>query len=83
MADDGAALAVRSSPEAPPTSRHSLLLRVAGSLLGGVLLVLAFPPYDLMWLAPVAVALMTLSWHGARARRGFWLGYLSGAIFLG
>jgi apolipoprotein N-acyltransferase len=82
MADDGAALAVRSPQEAPPTSRQRLLLRVAGSLLGGVLLVLAFPPYDLMWLAPLAVAVMTLSWHGVRARRGFWLGYLSGATFL-
>ncbi len=82
MADEDAALAVESSPQAPPTVRSSLLPRVAGSLLGGVLLVLAFPPYDLMWLAPVAVALMTLAWHGVRARRGFWLGYVSGATFL-
>jgi apolipoprotein N-acyltransferase len=82
MADDDAALAVESSPQAAPTPRSSLLMRVAASMGGGALLVLAFPPYDLVWLAPLAVALMTLSWHGVRARRGFWLGWLSGAAFL-
>jgi apolipoprotein N-acyltransferase len=63
-------------------SRRGLLLRVAGSVGGGALLVLSFPPFDLVWLAPPALALMTLSWHGVRARRGLWLGYLAGLVFL-
>jgi apolipoprotein N-acyltransferase len=64
------------------SSRRELLPRVLGSLLGGALLVLSFPPYNVVWLAPPALALMTLSWHGVRARRGLWLGYLAGAAFL-
>ncbi|MFN8156577.1 MAG: apolipoprotein N-acyltransferase [Candidatus Nanopelagicales bacterium] len=63
-------------------ARARLLLRVVGSVLGGLLLVLSFPPYDVVWLAPPALAMMTLSWHGVRARRGFWLGLLAGAAFL-
>jgi apolipoprotein N-acyltransferase len=69
-------------PAVATSSRRSLLLRVASSLGGGALLVLSFPPYDLVWLAPPALALMTLSWHGVRARRGLWLGYLAGGVFL-
>jgi apolipoprotein N-acyltransferase len=61
---------------------RSTLLRAAGSLLGGLLLVLSFPPFDVVWLAPPALALMTLSWHGVRARRGLWLGYVAGLGFL-
>ena len=53
-------------------ARDRLLLRV----------LVSFPPYDLVWLAPPALAVMTLSWHGVRARRGFWLGLLAGAVFL-
>jgi apolipoprotein N-acyltransferase len=67
---------------APRPDRVRTLLRALGSLLGGALLVLSFPPYDVVWLAPPALALMTLSWHGVRARRGFWLGYLAGLAFL-
>ena len=69
-------------PAVATSSRRSLLLRVAGSLGGGALLVLSFPPYDLVWLAPPALAMLTLSWHGVRARRGLWLGYLAGLVFL-
>ena len=68
-------------PSRGPAARETLL-RATGSVLGGLLLVLSFPPYDLVYLAPPALALMTLSWHGVRARRGFWLGYLAGAAFL-
>jgi apolipoprotein N-acyltransferase len=49
---------------------------------GGLLLAASYPPYDLPWLAPPALALLTLSWHGVRARRGLWLGYLAGVAFL-
>ncbi len=64
------------------TDTGHLLRRVLGSIGGGLLLVLSFPPYDLVWLAPPALALLTLSWHGVRARRGFWLGALAGTAFL-
>jgi apolipoprotein N-acyltransferase len=66
----------------PSTARREVVLRALGSVLGGVLLVLSFPPFDVVWLAPPALALMTLSWHGVRARRGFWLGYLAGLAFM-
>lgn len=68
---------------APRSGRNQhTLLRILGSLAGGALLVLSFPPYDIVYLAPPALALMTLSWHGVRARRGLWLGYLAGVAFL-
>jgi apolipoprotein N-acyltransferase len=63
-------------------ARSGLIVRVLGSVVGGLMLVLSFPPYDLVWLAPPALAFMTLSWHGVRGRRGFWLGLLAGAAFL-
>ncbi|MBI1376065.1 MAG: apolipoprotein N-acyltransferase [Frankiales bacterium] len=80
---------VATGPPGPPARPvparrvdRELLLRVAGSVAGGLALVLSFPPYDLVWLAPPALAAMTLSWHGVRARRGFWLGTLAGFAFL-
>ena len=83
MADDEAVPASASiPPQSSKSPRRELLMRVAGSVAGGVLLVLAFPPYDVMWLAPLALAVLTLSWHGVHARRGFWLAYLTGATFL-
>ena len=69
-------------PAAIAPARRDLALRVAGSVGGGLLLVSSFPPYDVVWLAPPALALLTLSWHGVRARRGLWLGYLAGLAFL-
>lgn len=69
-------------PDAPTGHSPRLLWRVLGSVGGGALLVLSFPPFDLVWLAPPALAAMTLSWHGVRARRGLWLGYLAGLTFL-
>ncbi len=69
-----------TEPPAAPPSRP--WWRVLGSVGGGLLLMLSFPPYDLVWLAPPALAVLTLSWHGVRTRRGFWLGYLGGVAFL-
>ena len=57
--------------------------RVLGALIGGGLLVASFPPYDLVWLAPPALALLTVSWHGARVREGLLLGFISGLVFFG
>ena len=79
MADDVDAQVLTSDVR---SSRLELLWRVLGSIGGGLLLVLSFPPFDLVWLAPPALAILTLSWHGVRAWRGFWLGYLGGAAFL-
>jgi apolipoprotein N-acyltransferase len=64
------------------SSRRQVLARAVAAVVGGLLLTLSFPPYDLVWLAPPALAVMTLSWHGVGARRGFWLGCLSGLAFL-
>lgn len=58
-----------------------LWVRAFGAVLGGLLLAASFPPYDLVWLAPVALALLTLSWHGTRVRHGLWLGFLAGLVF--
>ena len=51
------------------------------ALLGGGLLVLAFPGYDVWPLAPLAVALLALATCGVRARAGFGLGMLFGLLF--
>ncbi len=47
----------------------------------GVLLVLAFPSTGLWFLAPVAVAALTLATRGRPARTGFVLGLLAGLAF--
>jgi apolipoprotein N-acyltransferase len=44
----------------------------------GLLLDLAFPPHDLWWLAPVAVALLTAVIRGQSVQRGALLGLLHG-----
>lgn len=77
MSDDGAV----SRPS--PVSVGRLWVRAATAVVGGLLLVASFPPYDLVWLAPVALAAITLSWHGVRARHGLLLGLLTGLAFFG
>ena len=66
-------------PELNP--RRVMLLRVLGTIVSAVILIAAFPPHDLMWCAPIAVAVATLSWHGASTRAGFLLGLLFGVFF--
>jgi apolipoprotein N-acyltransferase len=59
------------------------LLRLAGALVSGLLLYLAFPPVDAPWLALPAVALLTLVCRGSSARTGAVLGLVHGlALFL-
>lgn len=54
----------------------------AFALLSSLLLVLAFPPFDLWWLGFIAVApLMWAATHADRARNGFLLGWLTGTFF--
>ncbi|MEX2290907.1 MAG: apolipoprotein N-acyltransferase [Mycobacteriales bacterium] len=63
--------------------RRAAGLRLTGAVLSGLLLYLAFPPVDLPWLAPAAVALLTLVCRGTSARRGALLGLVHGlALFL-
>lgn len=52
-------------------------LRLAAAILGGFALLAAFPPYDLPWLAPVAVAVLTLGLRGC----GIWAGGALGLLF--
>ena len=54
--------------------RRPALLRLAVSVGAGVLLVLAFPPFDLWWLAPPAVAVFLVALRGRSAGAGALLG---------
>ncbi|WP_229070464.1 apolipoprotein N-acyltransferase [Actinoplanes sp. DH11] len=73
------ALAVpdRSGPGAPRPLR--LPVAAALAVAAGVALLLALPPYDVWWLAPVGVALLAAAVHRRRLRAGFGLGVLAGA----
>jgi apolipoprotein N-acyltransferase len=64
--------------DAPLLSRWWALAAAAGS---GLVLLLAFPPFDAWWGAPVAVALLALATHRRRVRAGLGLGLLAGAAF--
>jgi apolipoprotein N-acyltransferase len=63
-------------------SRRALPARVAGTIAGGLLMFLAFPPLGWWFLAPFGMALAVLSVHGARPRRAAWLGLLTGLALL-
>ncbi len=53
--------------------------RTALAALGGFLLLLAFPGYDLPALAPLGPAALALAVRGQRFRSGLWLGLVFGA----
>ena len=55
--------------------------RLVGAAVSGALLVLAFPGYDLWWLAPVAVAGLTLVLWGSRVRWAMLVGLVFGLVF--
>ncbi|MFD2093746.1 apolipoprotein N-acyltransferase [Blastococcus deserti] len=48
---------------------------------GGLVLLLAFPGYDLVALAPLGPAALALAVHRQRARSGLWLGLVLGLAF--
>ena len=80
---------VPAPPGAPPrrlaglSVRRAAALRLAGALVSGLLLYLAFPPADLPALAVPAVALLALVCRGASLRLGALLGAVHGlALFL-
>ncbi|MGK5113286.1 apolipoprotein N-acyltransferase [Geodermatophilus sp. CPCC 205506] len=73
------------SAEAPrPTSRTRRLRLPWRTLLaaaGGLLLLLAFPGWSVVALAPLGPAALALAVHGRRARSGAWLGLVFGLAF--
>jgi apolipoprotein N-acyltransferase len=74
-------VSVPPSPVALPR-RLSRLEAVAAAGICGPALLVAFPPYDLWWAAPVGVALLAVAVHRRRARVGAGLGMVAGlALF--
>jgi apolipoprotein N-acyltransferase len=71
-----------TAPRGPADGRVVLAGRIAAAIIGGLALFASFPPLDAWFLAPLGVALLTLSVYGCRPRRALWLGYLGGAVFL-
>lgn len=75
----------RPAPPVDDVPGHRGSLRVPWrtllAALGGVLLFLAFPGYDLIGLAVVAPAALALTVRGRRARSGLWLGLVFGLAF--
>lgn len=49
-------------------------------MLAGAAALVAFPPYDLWWAAPVSVALLAVAARGRRTSAGFALGGLTGLV---
>ncbi|GAA3515718.1 apolipoprotein N-acyltransferase [Actinocatenispora rupis] len=69
------------APAAP--RRLPLPLALVAAALAGLAQLLAFPPYDQWWLAPVGVALLAAACHRQRARTGALLGFVTGlALFI-
>ncbi|MEZ5116723.1 MAG: apolipoprotein N-acyltransferase [Candidatus Nanopelagicales bacterium] len=66
-----------------PTGAVLVVVRLAVSAVSGVALALAFPPYDLTWLAVPAVAGLTLAVRGTRPWFAAVLGLVTGVLFFG
>ncbi|HEX4818470.1 MAG TPA: apolipoprotein N-acyltransferase [Nonomuraea sp.] len=62
--------------------RKVLLARVAAAAGGGIALFAAFPPISWWLCAPLGIALIVGSLHGAGPKRAAWLGYVGAAVFL-
>ncbi|CAM3255849.1 apolipoprotein N-acyltransferase [Stackebrandtia soli] len=69
----------------PPTDRPVRLPRLPVAIVvaavAGAAMLFAFPPFDLWWLAPPAVALFALVCHRRRVRAGIGLGLVFGIAF--
>jgi len=66
------------APTRQSPRRTGLPWRLLAALSSGLLLYLAFPPVGLWWLAPPAVAVLTLACRGATVRHGLLLGLAQG-----
>ena len=64
-----------------PRTRRRWPWRTVLAAAGGLLLVLAFPGYDLVALAVLGPAALALAVHGQRFRSGLWLGLVFGLAF--
>ncbi len=65
----------------PKRHHGGIALRLALSVGAGWLLFLSFPPRTLWFLAPVAIALLTVVLQGRSLRAGFGFGYAAGLGF--
>ncbi|WP_305852285.1 hypothetical protein [Blastococcus sp. PRF04-17] len=71
-----------TSPSAPPERPgRRLPWRTLLAVVGGLLLLLAFPGYSLVPLAVLGPAALALAVHGQRVRAGLWLGLVFGLAF--
>jgi apolipoprotein N-acyltransferase len=69
---------------APPVPRPlPARAAVPMAVAAGLTMLLAFPPYDLWWLAPVSVALLAAAVHRRRGWPGAGLGLIAGLVFFG
>ncbi len=69
------------APSTQPAPDGRLPWRTLLAALGGLLLLLAFPGYEIPALAPLAPAALALAVHRQRFRSGLWLGFVLGAVF--
>jgi apolipoprotein N-acyltransferase len=64
-----------------PETRGRWPWRTLLAAVGGLVLVLAYPGYDLVALAPLGPAALAVAVHGQRVRSGLWLGLVFGLAF--
>jgi apolipoprotein N-acyltransferase len=64
-----------------PRSGRRWPWRTLLAALGGLAMLLAFPRYGIVALAPLGPAALALAVHGRRARGGAWLGLVTGLFF--
>ena len=63
--------------------RFGMRARILLAAAGAIALVLAFPPYGWWWAAPIGVATLAISTHGAVLRTAGLAGSLAGLVFFG
>ncbi|MFY1694025.1 apolipoprotein N-acyltransferase [Solwaraspora sp. WMMA2101] len=80
---DAVAVPVRSGPSVSAVPGRAVPVPVAVGLavVAGVALLVAFPPYDLWWAAPVGVAALAVAVHRRRWWAGAGVGFLAGVVF--
>ena len=64
-------------------SAWRLPTRLAAAVLSGGLLLLAFPPFEISWVALGGLVPLLMALHGAKGKTGFLVGLVHGAVFVG